>query len=84
MSGRGGGISSLMDSDQGIIIISVILGFGLATLFRKVCKDKSCFVIKGPKSSDVEPYYFKVEDRCYRYKPMVVPCESDDAIVSTE
>jgi hypothetical protein len=65
----------LMENEEGIIIISVILGFGLATLFRKACKDKGCYVIKGPKMSDVQPYYFKVDERCYKYSPVVVPCD---------
>ena len=41
------------------IIISIILGFGLATLFRKVCRGKDCVIIKGPKLSSVKDKIFK-------------------------
>ena len=32
------------DSLFGRILISVLLGLGLATLFRKVCKDRKCLI----------------------------------------
>ena len=44
----------LLNTPFGIIIISMLLGFGLATLFRKVCKDKNCIVFNGPILSDFE------------------------------
>jgi len=69
-------ILELMESQYGQIIVSVILGFGLATLFRKACKDKSCYVIKGPKLSDVNDYYYKMDGRCYKYKPVATSCKS--------
>ena len=76
-------ISSLVESNEGRIIISLLLGFGLATLFRKVCKDKSCIVIKGPKMSDVQNNYYKINDKCYKYEPEVVPCTSAEDVVAT-
>ena len=77
-------VSSMLDSKEGVILVSVILGFGLATLFRKVCKEKGCYVIKGPKVSDVNQYYYKIEDKCYKYTPVVVQCEKDKEIVKVE
>ena len=38
----------LIYSDIGKYIISILLGLGLATLFRKVCKDRNCIVFKAP------------------------------------
>ena len=38
----------LIYSDIGRIIISILLGLGLATLFRKVCNDRNCLVFKAP------------------------------------
>ena len=38
----------LINTSLGKIIISIMLGLGLATLFRKVCKDKNCITFKGP------------------------------------
>ena len=38
----------LIYSDFGKYIISILLGLGLATLFRKVCDDRNCIVFKAP------------------------------------
>jgi hypothetical protein len=68
-------ISKLLDSKVGQIVISIILGFGLATVFRKVCKDNNCVVVTGPKVSDINKYFYKIENDCYKYKPYVTPCK---------
>lgn len=59
----------------GSFIISVILGLGLAALFRKACKDKSCIVIKGPSTQETSKYYYKIQDDCFKYTPVVTECE---------
>lgn len=56
-------------------IISIILGFGLASLFRKVCKDHNCHVIRGPKPSDVAGKLYRIDDSCYTYKPEATMCD---------
>ena len=68
-------IKNLMQSKEGRIVISVILGFGLATIFRKVCKDNNCIVVKGPKIEDVQKYYYRIDESCYKYTPYVVDCK---------
>lgn len=69
-------ISKFLDNHVGQIIISIILGFGLATVFRKVCKDNNCIVVTGPKISETNKYVYKIENDCYKYKPYVTPCKS--------
>ncbi len=49
----------LFHSDVGKNIISIILGLGLATLFRKVCNDKNCIQFNGPIISDIEDKTYK-------------------------
>ena len=41
-------VQRLLNSKMGKVALSIILGFGLATLFRKVCTDKNCIVFNGP------------------------------------
>jgi len=76
------GIADMLDSTEGWIMISIILGLGLAAMFRQVCKKPSCIVIKGPPRSDTEKYVYKIRDECYKYTPYVVPCDGhDDEVV---
>jgi hypothetical protein len=68
------GITSIIDSEKGQILISIILGLGLASLFRKVCTDNNCVVIEGPPLEEVENKIFKQESKCYRYKSVSTKC----------
>lgn len=68
-------ITNLLKSETGQIIMSVILGLGLATIFRKVCKDNVCVVVKGPSLKDVNKYYYKIDSDCFKYTPYVTKCD---------
>jgi len=67
-------ISDFLNSKTGQILISVILGFGLAAVFRKVCNNNNCVVIDGPSVSETNKFTYKLEDGCYKYTPYVIPC----------
>jgi len=48
-------LSKLVHSQTGKYVMSVLLGLGLATLFRTVCKDKNCIIyqlLHGTKLTD--------------------------------
>ena len=62
-------IRRLIYSDFGRTLISILLGLGLATLFRKVCNDRNCLVFKGPEMSELDEKIYKFDDKCYKYKP---------------
>jgi len=70
-----GSIIKQLDTRAGCIIISVILGLGLAALFRQACKDKQCIVIKGPNIEEVSKYYYKINEDCYKYTPVATECD---------
>lgn len=67
-------VKAILDSKMGSIIISIILGLGLAAMFRKACKDNRCIMIKGPKMEDVDKYYYKINSDCYKYSPVIIEC----------
>lgn len=66
----------LLKSESGRKIISFVIGLGLAALFRKVCKDGNCMIVKGPPLEEVENKVFKMESKCYRYKAEATTCEA--------
>lgn len=70
-------IKDLLDKPLGRIFLSIILGLGLAALFKQVCSGDDCLIVKGPKSKDLDKYYYKVEDDCFKYTPYEAPCESE-------
>jgi hypothetical protein len=59
----------LLNTEAGKAFISFIIGIGLATIFRKVCKDGECITFKGPILSEIpEDKIFKHNNTCYKYK----------------
>jgi hypothetical protein len=66
--------STIMDTDYGSVIISVILGLGLASIFKKVCKDGRCVVIRGPPIDEIKNNIYKIDSECYKYTPVMTKC----------
>ena len=70
-------LSETMHTETGKIIISLILGFGLASLFRKTCNDKACLEFKGPPVKQVEKTIYKHDKNCYKFKTETINCKKD-------
>ena len=69
----------LLHTDTGQIAVSVILGFGLAALFRRVCKGNNCILIKPPPMEEVIKNTYTIDGECFRYIPKPAKCvESTD------
>jgi hypothetical protein len=67
-------VESIMETPMGSNIISVILGLGLAVLFRRVCHGRNCIEIRGPKPSEMEGKIFGFNNKCYKYDSQVKSC----------
>jgi hypothetical protein len=65
---------NLLNSDTGRIVISILLGLGVACLFHKVCKDKDCINFAGPIINKVDGKIFQHDGKCYTYKARAVKC----------
>ena len=74
----------LLNSSLGKIIISIMLGLGLATLFRKVCKDKNCITFKGPILGEIDGKIYKHGEKCFSYNAKSTPCDINKQIVEIE
>lgn len=66
----------LINTPVGKIVLSIILGIGLATLFRKVCNDKKCIVFNGPVLSEIDVKTYKHGEKCYKYKATPAKCDN--------
>ena len=69
-------IQQFIRSHIGKLVIAMIIGFGLSTLFRKTCKDKQCLQFKGPPLKDVDGQDYAYNDKCYQFKPNPIKCSS--------
>jgi hypothetical protein len=68
-------------SKSGNIIMSILLGFGLATLFRSVCKDKECVIFHAPPLEEIKDKIYKFDNKCYKYVPVSTKCDSSKKIL---
>ena len=64
----------LLNTNIGRPFISILLGLGLATLFRKVCKKRSCLVFKGAPLKKIKNQIFKYKNKCYKFTPEITKC----------
>ncbi len=69
-------ISNFIQSETGIILLSVIWGLGLATLFHRSCQGPKCRIVtyRGPGPETHQRYWEYGTGQCYRVYPYVVPC----------
>lgn len=71
----------LLNNPVGQFFVSVLLGLGLATLFRRVCTDKSCLVFHGPVIQEFEGKIYRHGEKCYQYKVTPNKCDSTKRII---
>lgn len=68
---------SIIHSEKGKIIISILLGFGMATLFRKSCinsnGENTCIHYTSNKPDQT---IYNYDNKCYTVEP--VPAQCDD------
>jgi len=74
-------IKRLLNTPFGKIIISILLGFGLATMFRKACNDKNCIIFKGPVITEINDKIYKYGEKCYTYESSPVICDKSKKII---
>ena len=72
-------ISHLLEDPTGRILISIILGLGLATILRQTCKGSSCVVIESPPLGEIKKYYYKIDDDCWKYTPYASKCDEKNS-----
>ena len=70
-------LKDLVITSWGSVLISIILGLGLAALFQKACKDNNCVIIKGPPYKDIKDKIYIHDGKCIMYKPESSSCDAN-------
>lgn len=71
----------ILNSDTGKIVISALLGLGLATLFQRVCNDKNCILFHGPVITEIDDKIYKYGEKCYKYTTRPEICDPTKRII---
>lgn len=69
-------VDRLFYTVPGSMIFSGIIGFALAMLFSRVCKDKKCLIIRAPP--DIKDNIYGLDENCYTYTPVPTKCDNQD------
>lgn len=74
-------LGKFIHSKRGRLIMSVLLGFGLASLFRNICKNKDCLRFYAPPLKEIKDKIYKKNDKCVKYKYVATKCDYRNRIV---
>ena len=64
--------------------MSILLGFGLASLFRTICKDQNCIIFHAPPLDQIKDKIYKNGNKCYKYSATATKCDTNKKMVDFE
>ena len=70
-------LGKFVHTETGKIIMSILLGFGLASLFRTVCKSKNCLIFHAPPLEEIKDKIYKNDGKCVKYSPVSTKCSAN-------
>ena len=71
-------LQKVMHTEYSRVIISILLGLGLASLFRKTCKGTKCIKFKSPSVKNLDGKIFRHGGSCHTFKAVTKNCELDN------
>ena len=77
-------LGKFVHTERGKIIMSILLGLGLATLFRKVCKENNCLAFHAPPLDEFKDKIYKNNGKCVKYVPVATKCSLNAKTVTFE
>ena len=75
-------LEKFVNNRTGKVIASILLGIGLATLFREACKGKNCIIKKAIPISEINNQIFKYNNKCYKYSSTPVKCSTKRVLIA--
>ena len=73
---------SIIDRPGFATIISIVLGFGLAAIFRPLCKGPDCLIIRGPPVNEVRGAVYQFGSKCVEFDAKAVECPPKDSNIN--
>lgn len=74
-------LDKFVHSKTGKIMMSIILGIGLATFFRTACKGRRCKIVSAPPFEELSGKIFMFNNNYYKLESNVISCSSNKKIV---
>ena len=74
-------LGKFVHTETGKIIMSILLGFGLASLFRTICKGKDCVIFHSASLDEIKKKTYKYDNKCYKYEIEASKCNTEKKII---
>ena len=69
-------LGKFVHTETGKIVMSILLGLGLASLFRSVCKGKGCLTFRAaPFDEFKDKIYKNLSGKCVKYNQVSSKCD---------
>jgi hypothetical protein len=75
-------VKNFIGSEKGVFILSIVLGLGLACIFKMSCDSQNCIVYRAPDYS--ENKIIKYNDKCYEPIEHMETCNPEKQIIEYE
>jgi len=72
-------IKKIIESKNGVFILSAVLGLGLACIFKMSCDSHNCIVYKAPEYD--EKRIIRYNDKCYEAHEHMQTCDATKTII---
>ncbi len=77
-------LDKFVHTKTGKYIMSILLGFGLASLFSTVCKGKKCHIFHAAPLDDFKDKIYKNNGKCVKYNPVSTKCSLNAKTITFE
>lgn len=77
-------ISDALNTEFGSLVISMILGLGLAAIFQEVCNDDDCIILEPPNHKYIKNNIFQFKEGCYKFDAVLTECDSKKKIIKKQ
>jgi hypothetical protein len=74
-------LEKFLHTTSGRYLMSVILGIGIASFFRIVCKGNDCIEFRAPPMDQIKDKIHKNGNKCYKYVASATTCNKSKKIL---
>jgi hypothetical protein len=72
-------LKQFLESRTGVILISIVLGLGLSSIFKMSCDSRSCLIFQAPDFS--EKKVMRYNGKCYEPVEHMEKCDGNKKVI---
>lgn len=65
---------TIMNRPMVATVISALIGFGIAAMFRPLCKGPECVILRGPPVTEMRNAVYQFGSKCVEFQTKTVEC----------